>query len=245
VRTRAKKSWGQHFLCDAGVLSRTVAALLPAGRVIELGAGYGALTAPLLAAGFDVVAVEHERDALAGLRGRFGNAVAVVDQDAARLDYCALRGGGPPLVVAGNLPYQIAGRILGELAGHIAHVERGVFMVQWEVAERICAQPGSRRRGLLSVLVQRAFHAQILERVPPTAFAPPPKVESALLRLDHAAAPAAPEVAELARAAFMHRRKVLRNTIPGGAARLQRAGIDECLRAEDLSIDDFARLLDA
>lgn len=258
---QAKKSWGQNFLCDRGVLVDIGAALTTAGggptRVLELGAGTGALTAHLLDAGHSVTAVERDRELVPVLREQFGHQAgfSLHEADAGRLDYGALRGDGPAWVVAGNLPYQLSSRILVNLADACEHVQAAVLLVQREVAQRLVAEAPGRIYGLLSVLVQRSFHAEIVRSVPPGAFHPPPKVTSAVVRLTRrqpiVADPTALVLA--ARGAFSARRKTLANALSAyfkvDKSALQpvfsAVGIAPSVRAETLAVAQFALLGEA
>jgi 16S rRNA (adenine1518-N6/adenine1519-N6)-dimethyltransferase len=255
-----KKSWGQSFLLDQRILA-DIAAYTEASRgqhVLELGAGLGALTYHLLARGARVTAVERDRELAPVLRqvlGWAGERLEVLEADAVRLDYTelAVRVGGP-LIVAGNLPYQLSSRILVSLAEARAQLSRAVLLVQREVAERLTAAPGSRTYGLLSVLVQRQLAAGLKRVVPPSAFLPRPKVHSAIVVLVPAAltrdALEDEALVAVARVAFQARRKTLRAAFSlawrGASAALAqafaRAGVDPMARAESLSVDDFARL---
>ena len=162
---QAKKSWGQNFLGDPEVLDHiaALAAPAPGDRVVELGAGLGHLTARLVARGARVVAVERDRDMARVLRGELGDRIALLEADAARMDYAALARawpqpgaeGGARVAVVGNLPYHLTSPILFSLLDQVAAVSRGVFLLQREVAERLAAPPGSRDWGILSVLLQR------------------------------------------------------------------------------------------
>lgn len=256
---RAKKSWGQNFLCDDAVLADIAAATQagPERPVVELGAGLGALTHHLLVRGGKVIAVERDREIVPVLRDNLAAfaQLEIREANAATLDYEALaRELGGPLTVAGNLPYQLSSRIMVSLADAHPHVARAVLLVQREVAERLAAEPGSRTYGLLTVLVQRSFRVLILRSVPPGAFYPPPKIHSAVVVLQaHPERPVGTSDAQLvaaARAAFSARRKTLRNALAGGlgltAPQLEpvfaEAGIDPGTRAETLGLAHFARL---
>lgn len=256
---RAKKSWGQNFLKDESVLTRIAEATkVGAGEpILELGAGMGALTHHLLTRGAKVTAVERDRDMVPLLREHMEGVgdLTILEANAADLDYADLAAkAGGPLVVAGNLPYQISSRILVSLADAQPHVARAVLMVQREVAERVVADPDSRTYGLLSVLVQRAFTGHIAFEVPPGAFHPPPKVTSAVVSLRLKEQRLSPELdaklVTIARAGFSARRKTLKNAL-GGALKLSsveadallaRAGIDANRRAETLSLDEMATI---
>jgi 16S rRNA (adenine1518-N6/adenine1519-N6)-dimethyltransferase len=251
-----KDTWGQNFLGDDGVLARIAAAarLAPGDVCVELGAGLGHLTAALAATGARVVAVERDRELAAVLRERAPAGVAVVEANAVALDVAALAGG--PAVVVGNLPYHLTSPILFALLEQRAAVRRAVFTLQREVAVRLAAPPGGRDVGILSVLLGREFTIEHLFDLAPDLFYPPPKVTSAVVRLERRAAPLA-EVRDPARfkrlvkAAFGQRRKTLANALRGGQtpdfrfdvdAVLAAAGIDGHRRAETLTIGEFARL---
>jgi 16S rRNA (adenine1518-N6/adenine1519-N6)-dimethyltransferase len=261
----AKKSWGQNFLQDEAALADIAAAAAPAPgeTVVELGAGLGHLTVRLLGRGARVVAVERDRDMAGVLRAELGDRIALVEADAARLDWPALAdrygvpdaGGGPArLTVAGNLPYHLTSPILFSLLDHAPRVRRAVFLLQREVAERIAAAPGTKDFGLLSVLLQHVADADVVRRVPAGAFHPPPKVESAVLRLvfrpPREAVRDPARFRRLVKAGFNQRRKTLRNALEAGkvaepaqlAAALLAAGIDPGRRGETLTVAEWAAL---
>ncbi len=258
-RLRAKKSWGQNFLGDEAILD-TIARLAVERQgevVVELGAGLGHLTARLLARGARVVAVERDRDMARVLRGELGAAVRLLEADAARLDYRALAveaGGGGPVAVVGNLPYHLSSPILFSLLDQADAVSRAVLLLQREVAERLSAAPGTKAWGLLSVLLQQRAEVTVERRVPPGAFLPPPKVESAVVRV--AFGPSRAEVVDPARfrrlvkAGFAQRRKTLGNALRASrlgppasmAAALRAAGIDAARRGETLAVAEWAAL---
>jgi 16S rRNA (adenine1518-N6/adenine1519-N6)-dimethyltransferase len=261
---RAKKSWGQSFLHDRSVHARIVAAAAagPDDVVIEIGAGLGTLTAALAAADPPprrVLAVELDPDMLRVLAAELGGvaAVTVVAADAARFDLAAAsREAGRPLIVVGNLPYQISSALLLAIVEAGPSVARAVVMIQRELAERVVAAPGGRTYGRLSVAVQQRAAARVLFHVRPGAFHPAPKVTSSVIRLEPRAAPLAavrdPALFdEVVKQAFGTRRKMLRRALEPAfgaepaALALAAAGIDGTLRAEQLSVADFARLADA
>ena len=252
---RAKKSWGQNFLGDEEILDHIARLAVEAAgdRVIELGAGLGHLTARLLSRGADVIAVERDRDLAAVLREELGGRIRLLEADAARLEYLPLARGGKVAVV-GNLPYHLTSPILFGLLDQADVVGRAVLLVQREVAERLAAAPGTKAWGLLSVLLQHRAQVSVERRVPAGAFLPPPKVESAVLRL--AFGPARAPVADpvrfrrLVKAGFAQRRKVLANALAAGriapgeelASALGRAGIDARRRGETLTVEEWAAL---
>lgn len=256
-----KKSFGQHFLADPRI-AQAIARLAttpPGGTLLEIGPGQGALTRHLLERAGRVVAVERDRDLLPVLRETFATEIAdgrlvLVEDDAATVDWLRLLEGGPaPHGVVGNVPYNITGRLL-ERAVHIAaHVDTVVFMIQKEVADRLAAPPDSDDYGALSVFVQAAFKVEREIVVRAGAFRPPPKVDSAVVRLTAlrpAQAAETPEFRELVRRAFMARRKTLRNAWKGAlglssdelAARAAAAGVSLDARGETLSVLDFDRV---
>jgi 16S rRNA (adenine1518-N6/adenine1519-N6)-dimethyltransferase len=248
-----RRALGQHFLVDPGVVQRTLAlaALEPGAPVLEIGPGRGALTAELLRSGHPVLAVEVDRELAASLRRFDDPRLEVVVADFLELDENA-RARLPRAVVA-NLPYSTGTAILQRLLEAPERVDRIVVMLQREVADRICAEPGGRAYGALTVLT--ALHARVVRGfdVPPSAFRPPPEVDSTVIRLDVAPAPRAavadePGFRSVVRAAFAQRRKTLRNALGTSFGRersegaLARVGIDPDRRAETLSLDEFARL---
>src|SRR6516225_225716 len=257
---RAKHAWGQNFLDDASVLGDIVQAarLGPDSVVVELGAGLGHLTRALLETGARVVAVERDRDMVRILEELKPERLSVVAANAARLDLAAVAG-TRPLVLVGNLPYHLTSSILFEALEQHGDLLRCVFTVQKEVAERVAAGEGARSGGLLTVLLGVWFDASIVRTVPASAFHPPPKVDSAVLLLEHRAEPRA-EVSDEAffrkvvKAAFSHRRKTLLNSLRsdpelGEAASIRKAlgaaGIEPSRRAETLGVGEFARLAGA
>ena len=260
----AKKSWGQNFLVDRAVLDRIVraAALAADDVVLEIGAGTGALTGALAAAvpaPRRIVAVERDPDMLRVLGAELWSAptVEIRAADAAELDFRAeSAAAGRPLVVLGNLPYQIGSVILLALAHAGAAVARAVGMVQKEFAQRVVAPAGSKTYGRLSVMIQQRMSARILFHVGSSSFYPRPKVTSSVMRLDSLAALLAPVADErlferVVKEAFGTRRKMLRRALEPAfgaeviARAFERSGIAGTRRAEELSVGDFARLSDA
>ena len=260
----AKKSWGQNFLHDRAVLGRIVAAVGATGddTVVEIGAGLGTLTAALArAAPRRILAVERDPDMQRVLRAELaGDArIEVVDADALGFDYgAARRDAGRPLIVVGNLPYQISSALVLALVGAGARgdVARAVVMVQREMAQRIVAPPGGRTYGRLTVAVAQHAEARILFHVRPGSFHPAPAVTSSVLGLVARAAPLAPVrdtalFEAVVKQAFATRRKMLRGALgphfgeEAVAAAFAATGIAGTKRAEELSVPDFARLADA
>jgi 16S rRNA (adenine1518-N6/adenine1519-N6)-dimethyltransferase len=254
---RAKKRLGQHFLHDPGVLARIVAAIdpQPDDRLVEIGPGLGALTVPLLARVRRLVAVELDRDAIPRLLERCAGAVAagaeltVHQGDALRFDFAALADDGVPLRICGNLPYNVSTPLLFHLLEQRHAIRDMHFMLQREVVERMAAAPGSDAYGRLTVMLAAHARVEKLFRVGPGAFRPPPRVESAVVRVvPHAQPPfAIPDpvrFVELVRQAFTRRRKTLRNALAGlvDETAMRAAGIDPQARPETLSAEQFARL---
>ncbi|MBF0127658.1 MAG: ribosomal RNA small subunit methyltransferase A, partial [Magnetococcales bacterium] len=228
--------------------------VMPEDRVVEIGPGLGALTRPLLAQVNEVWAIELDCDLLPQLMERTrGVGVLHVEQvDALRVDFgeVARRLGGELRIVA-NLPYNISSPLLLHLLKYRASIAEMTLMFQSEVAERIAASPGSKAYGTLSVLCGLWLEARIVMTVPPTAFRPPPKVNSAVLRLVRRPAPLAPvndpdHFVQVVHGAFGQRRKVLSNALkvmhPAPREWLQHAGIDPERRGETLTIGEFAHL---
>ena len=259
---KPKKSWGQNFLTDQNILGIIAGHALDNReiRVVELGPGTGALTWHLLKQGGQVLAIERDREIAPVLREVFdwADGLEVREADAAKLDYGALSEElGHPLTVVGNLPYQISSRILVSVAQAYEHVERIVVMIQKEVAERLTAEPGNKTYGLLSVLVQRRFAGRIVRHVPPQAFHPPPNVDSSVVVLTRkdvdSGGPDDALFEKVVKAAFLMRRKTLRNTLSKGmglesqqvVAALESVGIDPGLRAEKLSVQQFVQIASA
>lgn len=258
----AKKSFGQNFLADTRVAD-SIARLATSpegGTVIEIGAGLGALTEPLLTRAAHVIAVERDRDLCPILREAFDvptveGRLVVLEADAKALDYCPLFAGQPePHVLAGNLPYQITGPLIEIAVRSADRIDAAVYMVQAEVAARLVAPPGSSEYGALTVFTQAAFAVQRKMVIGPGAFHPRPRVDSAVVVLT----PRKPrraiesdEFREVVHAAFAQRRKTLRNawrhlgTRTDVEDRAARTGIDLERRGETLSVEEFARFAEA
>ncbi|MDI6856781.1 MAG: 16S rRNA (adenine(1518)-N(6)/adenine(1519)-N(6))-dimethyltransferase RsmA [Dehalococcoidia bacterium] len=259
----ARKGLGQHFLRDRRILQRIVRAakLSPDDTVVEVGAGLGTLTALLAKRAARVVAVEVDEELCDHLRQRFAETpnLSLVCADVLSLTPSQLlreAGASPPYVVVANLPYYIAAPVLRFFLEATAPPSRLVVMVQKEVAESIVAGPG--KTSLLGMSVQFYASPRLLFTVPPSAFYPPPKVQSAVLRLDVRARPAV-EVEDtggffrFVRAGFSAPRKQLRNALshalgasaPHVAATIAEAGVDPRVRAQALGLEDWARLYGA
>ncbi|MBN2193140.1 MAG: ribosomal RNA small subunit methyltransferase A [Polyangiaceae bacterium] len=256
-----KRSFGQNFLAD-GHLAARIAALTtssPGGTVVEIGAGLGALTAPLLARAARVIAIERDRDLVPALAARFADELqerrlSVIEADAKTVDYATLLANEPkPHVLAGNLPYQITGPLLERSVALARSLDRAVFLVQLEVADRLAADPGAPAYGALSVFVQAQYHVDRLFVVRRGAFYPQPGVDSAIVALVPHQQPLAeetPTFRDLVHRAFRQRRKMLRNAwrdlLGGDSAALAtaaaRAEIDLDARGETLDVTAFSRM---
>ena len=238
-----RKRFGQHFLHDPYVLKRIVEAIdpKPGDAVVEIGPGEGALTRPLLEKLDRLTVLEIDRDLAARLEGSAEN-LEVRCVDVLKTDFSAFPDG---LRVVGNLPYNISTPILFHLAQFADRVRDLHFMLQLEVVERMVAKPSTPEYGRLSVMLQTRFAMKKLFNVPPGAFRPPPKVESAVVRLVPLAQKPACDEAVLERVvrdAFSARRKTLRNALKMNAGELAELGLDEKLRPENLSPADYVRI---
>ena len=248
----ARKRYGQNFLADPHYVARIVDAVAPkpGERVVEIGPGLGVLTGELIARAGRIVAIEIDRDLAARLRERYPPAeLELVVGDALEVDLASL---GTDLRVVGNLPYNISSPILFHLAAQ-AHALRDLtVMLQKEVVARMTAAPGTAEYGRLTVMLEATFAIERLFVVPPGAFRPAPKVDSAVARLVPLGAgrPAIRDQARFARvvaAAFSQRRKTLRNALSSLVTPEQfaAAGIDSTRRGETLSVREFVALADA
>lgn len=253
---RARKRFGQNFLVSPGVIRKIVDAVAPrpTDTVVEIGPGLGALTAPLLERLDHLHVVEIDRDLIARLQQTFSpERLTIHAGDALQFDFSTLQS-GRPLKIVGNLPYNISSPLLFHLASYAEHVAEMHFMLQKEVVDRLVAVPGSSDYGRLSVMLQVGFWMERLFVVPPGAFNPAPKVDSAVVRMiplgrqkvgaGGTAADDAALFARLVAAAFSQRRKMLRNTLKpfGGETLLAAQGIPPTARAEELAVADYVRL---
>lgn len=255
---RPSRALGQHFLADPNLARKIVrlADVQPGDQVVEIGPGVGSLTVALAEAGADVVALELDRHLLPALTevisaGDHADAVTVVQGDAMTADLRALTGDRTWTCVS-NLPYNVATPMVVRLLEEFPEMSRALVMVQREVGERLVAGPGTKAYGAVSVKVGYYAEAQMVGTVAATVFVPPPKVASALVRLDRRAAPpvevpSADTLFTLVRAGFGQRRKMLRRALEPTLgdrteAVLAAAGIDARARAEALTLDDWARV---
>ncbi len=247
MRHVPRKRFGQHFLVDSGVIEGIVRAIdpRPGDALVEIGPGLGALTEPLLQRCGRLTVVELDRDLAARLRR--DERLEVIESDVLRVDFGALAArAGAPLRVVGNLPYNISTPILFHLLDFADRVADQHFMLQKEVVERMAAGPGGKDYGRLSVMLQWRYRIESVLEVPPEAFDPPPRVDSAVVRMEPLATPAAVDrrlLGELVATAFSQRRKLLRHTLGrwleargfGGRFDLQR-------RAEEVPVAGYLDL---
>ena len=247
-----KKSLGQHFLTDGSYIDRIVRAVnpQPGDRLVEIGPGQGAITFPLLKKHGELTAIEFDRDLITPLMeasegiGR----LTIIHKDVLSVDFGKLAG-GDKLRLVGNLPYNLSSPILFHAIEHAAAITDMVFMLQKEVVDRMAAEPGSKVYGRLSVMLQAYCRVDALFVVPPGAFRPPPKVDSAVARL----VPRDPasigirdpkRFEHVVRAAFGQRRKTLRNALSDvcTSEQIEAAGVRPDARAEQVAVEDFIRL---
>jgi 16S rRNA (adenine1518-N6/adenine1519-N6)-dimethyltransferase len=249
-RIRPKKFLGQHFLNDVHIARKIAESLTPARQdelLLEIGPGGGALTQHLLDLSFKkLILVEIDRESISYLKKHFfRDDVMIVDKDFLQLSIPELT--STDICIIGNLPYYISSQIFFRIIDERAQVREVVCMIQREVAERICAPPGSKTYGILSVLIGAFYNTKMLFKVSPGAFHPPPKVDSAVIRLQRK------ENLELkcdealfrriVKQGFQNRRKTLRNALKpiDLPLSLRKQEIFD-RRAEQLSIDDFVQL---
>jgi 16S rRNA (adenine1518-N6/adenine1519-N6)-dimethyltransferase len=250
VKHIARKRFGQHFLADSAVIDAIVHAIAPqpGDALVEIGPGLGAMTDPLVARAGHLTVIELDRDLAARLRQR--PELTVVESDVLKVDFRTLAASaGRPLRVVGNLPYNISTPILFHLLEVVDVVEDQHFMLQREVVERMAASPGGKDYGRLSVMLQWRYDIENIIEVPPEAFEPPPRVESAVVRMQPL--PEVPAVdarllGEIVTVAFSQRRKLLRHTL---GRWLEQRGVvgafDVQRRAEEVPVTDYVQLAQA
>jgi 16S rRNA (adenine1518-N6/adenine1519-N6)-dimethyltransferase len=245
-----RKRFGQNFLTDQNVLSEIIRVIAPAAgdNMVEIGPGQGAMTALLLAHLSRLQVVELDRDLVAMLQKKFSPDKLIIHSgDALQFDFGALQPAQGKLRIVGNLPYNISSPLLFHLTQYAQQVEDQHFMLQKEVVQRMVAPPGGKDYGRLSVMLQWRYQMEMLFIVPPTAFAPPPKVDSAIVRMRPIASPLACEQARLEQVvtqAFSQRRKVIRNSLSSlfTEQQLIAAGIDPQARPETISLEQYVAL---
>jgi len=259
----ARKRFGQNFLIDDGIIHGIVSAIDPqAGDVlVEIGPGLGALTDPLLERLPQMQVVELDRDLVERLRRRYGDRLTVHAGDALAFDFGKLATPGHPLRIVGNLPYNISSPLLFHLMDFAEHVRDQHFMLQKEVVERMVAEPGNKSFGRLSIMLQVRYHMEHVLDVPPGSFNPPPKVDSAVVRMipwprltdgrlkSPYFDPDSPDcdmtvLGDVVAAAFSQRRKVLRNTLSflRDQVDFDAMGFDLGRRAEEVPVAEYVAL---
>lgn len=250
---RARKRFGQNFLHDAGVIHRILRAIhaREGQRLLEIGPGQGALTEGLLGSGARLDVIELDQDLIPLLKLKFGleSRFSPHQGDALKFDFASLVESGEKLRVVGNLPYNISTPLIFHLLEHAPVIEDMHFMLQKEVVERLAATPGGGDWGRLSIMVQYHCRVEHLFNVGPGAFNPPPKVDSAIVRLTPFAEPPHPArdpklLERVVREAFNQRRKTLRNTLKPllSVEDIEAAEVDPTLRPEQLDLAAFVRL---
>jgi 16S rRNA (adenine1518-N6/adenine1519-N6)-dimethyltransferase len=247
-----RKRFGQHFLVDRMVIADILAAVAvrPGEHIAEIGPGEGALTDLLIAQTDQLHVIEIDRDLAAALRQRYSPERLVVHEaDALEFDYATLPA---PLRLVGNLPYNISTPLLFRLLDYADRCSDLTFMLQKEVVERMVAPPSGPAYGRLSVMLQYRYDMEMLLEVPPESFRPPPKVDSAVVRLRPRPASAltardAAMLGQVVTAAFTQRRKTLRNALGRLISEdaLRALGIDPGLRPENLSVADYVAISNA
>jgi len=246
----ARKRFGQHFLSSPETIEQIIAAIQPEAdeTIIEIGPGQAAITHPLAASGAELHAVELDRDLIGILKKQFAHhsKVTIHEADALTFDFSAI---GKKLRIVGNLPYNISTPLLFHLLTFRENIVDAHFMLQKEVVERLCAGPGSKSFGRLTIMFGCEMEVVPLFDVPPDAFTPPPKVMSAVVRMRPIPAPGyaiknTEKLAEIVRTAFSQRRKTLRNALQGKADEndLVKTGISASDRPEQIAIADWVKL---
>jgi 16S rRNA (adenine1518-N6/adenine1519-N6)-dimethyltransferase len=247
VKHIARKRFGQHFLTDGAVIDAIVDAISPqpGDAMVEIGPGLGAMTDPLVARCGRLTVIELDRDLARRLRQR--GEIEVIESDVLKVDFDTLADAKQQrLRIVGNLPYNISSPILFHLLGSAARVADQHFMLQKEVVDRMVASPCHKDYGRLSVMLQWRYELESVLDVRPDAFDPPPRVDSAVVRMQPLAAVAAVEPAllsELVRVAFSQRRKLLRHTLGRWLEAREFAGtFDVQRRAEEVPVADYLAL---
>ena len=245
----ARKRFGQNFLVDSGIIAAIVSAIGPQKdqMLVEIGPGLGAITEPLMARLDHLHVVEIDRDLIARLKKQHTpERMTIHEGDALNFDFATI---GKDLRLVGNLPYNISTPLLFHLASYVGIVHDMHFMLQKEVVERMVAVPGETDFSRISVMLQYRFHIEWLIDVPPESFDPPPKVQSAFVRLIpkdvselNAKDPA--KFVQVVQTASSQRRKMLRNTLKSilSDAGFAELGIVPTCRAEDVTVEDYVRI---
>ena len=247
----AKKRFGQHFLNDAHIIHRLISHINPKSddQILEIGPGLGALTKPILPQLDHLQVIEIDRDVINHLKHIGGDKLTIHNVDALRVDLSEITDESRPLRVIGNLPYNISTPLIFHLLETSPQILDMHFMLQKEVVDRIAAEPNGKNYGRLSVMVQYRCQTEYLFFVGPESFSPPPKVDSAVIKLTPwKEKPFQAEnetlLAQVVTQAFSQRRKTLRNTLKKiiDADALMELGIDPTARAETLSVEAFVHI---
>jgi len=247
---RARKRFGQHFLCATDIVSDIIDAVaaVHGDTLVEIGPGLGALTVPLANTGAELHAIEFDRDLAGPLRQRFAgfDNVTIHEYDALKFDYAAL---GDDLRIVSNLPYNISTPMLFRLIEYKKNIRDLHLMLQKEVVDRMAATPGGKSYGRLSIMLGCHMQVQPLFDVPPEAFNPPPKVHSGVVALrplpdDAFRVNDSAAFSALVAKAFSQRRKTVRNALKGLAdeQQLESAGIDPTIRPEQIPVENWVAL---
>lgn len=250
---KARKRFGQNFLTDEDIIERIVRAIAPkeGDNIVEIGPGLGAITEPVAERTDILNVVELDKDLAERLKTHpfIGNKLNIYQADALKFDFSQVVREDKKLKVFGNLPYNISTPLLFHLYEYLDNIENMHFMLQKEVVNRMCAAPNTKAFGRLSVMTQYYCRTVPVTDVPPSSFVPPPKVDSAVIRLipkEHDArnqvSPAMLNTVCLE--AFNQRRKTLRNSLQNiiTVEQLESLGIDASVRAENLSLDDYIKI---
>lgn len=243
-----RKRFGQHFLKDKSVIQALVELIHPTltDHLIEIGPGLGALTFALLPHLRELTVIELDRDLIQGLKDKSQQKLVIYNQDALTFDFSTI---APSIRIVGNLPYNISTPLLFHFLEYAKQIDDIHIMLQKEVADRLCAKPGHKTFGRLSVMMQYHAHIELLLNIPPEAFYPAPKVMSAFIRITPYKT--LPFVAhhpsfftELIKTAFLHRRKTLRNNLHSFISenKLKTISIDLNKRPEELTVSDYVQL---
>ena len=253
---RARKRFGQNFLRDQGVIDRIIDAIhpQPLDNMVEIGPGQGALTGLLVDSGCQLNVVELDRDLIPSLQAAFGESsnFSLHSADALKFDYSQLSSPEQSLRIVGNLPYNISTPLIFKLLENAPLIRDMHFMLQLEVVNRLAASPGNKSWGRLGIMAQYHCDIESLFEVPPSAFSPAPKVQSAIVRLQPREKSLWPPCDEavlrkLVQAAFAQRRKTLRNNLKGilDSDALESLGIDPGARSETLELGQFVAMANA
>ena len=250
MKHRPRKRFGQHFLSSPEVIEQIVAAIAPNENeiIVEIGPGQAAITGPLAELSTELHAIEFDRDLAGSLKKRFAgdDQVTIHQADDLNFDFSQL---GRKLRIVGNLPYNISTPLLFHLLDYKACIADAHFMLQKEVVDRMCASPGSKSFGRLTVMLGCQMEMVPLFDVPPDAFSPPPRVMSSVIRMRPIPNPGiniqdTELLASIVRSAFSRRRKTLRNALQGvaGIDALVAVDIDPGVRPEQVPIRDWVAL---